>query len=47
MNLNKGCIEILLQNNYITFLYAMNLNKGCIEISQYDSPIRQPILDEP
>ena len=33
MNLNKGCIEIAIQNSLFPIQFKMNLNKGCIEIS--------------
>ena len=32
MNLNKGCIEIVLNLYDTEAVKAMNLNKGCIEI---------------
>ena len=34
MNLNKGCIEILLLSEYYRYKLQMNLNKGCIEIME-------------
>ena len=34
MNLNKGCIEILLRCQLVQRNIVMNLNKGCIEIEQ-------------
>ena len=32
MNLNKGCIEILISPYEAEILNRMNLNKGCIEM---------------
>ena len=32
MNLNKGCIEIQVEEYAKPILEEMNLNKGCIEI---------------
>ena len=32
MNLNKGCIEIIMLNIQALTQCQMNLNKGCIEI---------------
>ena len=34
MNLNKGCIEIVLNLYDTEAVKAMNLNKGCIEMPQ-------------
>ena len=35
MNLNKGCIEIIIPNISFTYKIEMNLNKGCIEIVEF------------
>ena len=32
MNLNKGCIEMIIYDFEVVGRPAMNLNKGCIEI---------------
>ena len=46
MNLNKGCIEIVLPTPFYNGWITMNLNKGCIEIVGAFFYI-MPVFDEP
>ena len=42
MNLNKGCIEMMIANVEVSIQHMMNLNKGCIEMLER---LAQPLID--